>query len=101
MAKVEIDDSFEGHVEALEEELRSALRHIAEVASRAITVEQVAWWLCANHRHLVQDLEGAMYEAVIANATAHGPPPKGGSWVDWVSDAGRPVPHHGSGPDNQ
>lgn len=78
-----VDDSPEGKIEALEEELKAALTHLAEVCSGAITIQQAAWWLCANHRHFVYGLDGAMYEAVMSNASMHGPPPKGGVWVDW------------------
>lgn len=86
MKVVSMEVSLEDEVDSLEETLRSALQHLAEVASRTIGIEQAAWWLCANHRDFVSKLDRAMCEAVLANASAHGPPPKGKDWEEWIEN---------------
>lgn len=84
--RVKIDDSLGGKIDGLQTELDSALHLLAEMCSGAMSVERAAWWLCANHRHLVAGIGGSMHEAILANAAKHGPPPRGPrDWRVWVN----------------
>lgn len=69
----------------LEEELNSALRHLAMALIGDRKAVDMAWWLCANHPAFIIDHPNLDAEArLISMATAAGTPPRGEpDWCVW------------------
>lgn len=70
--------------DCLEEELDSALRHVADAVLGSRKPNDVAWWLCANHPKWVANHPDRS-ERLIAMATEAGTPPKGKNWKSWFT----------------
>src|SRR5579871_3275981 len=81
----EITLSIDANIESLEEDLDSALRHVADLLLGTKKPNDVAWWLCANHPNWVSGLRDDRSARLIEMATEAGTPPRGKNWKSWFS----------------
>lgn len=66
----------------MEEELESALRHIAQLLTGRAP-NDVAWWMCSNHPKFLLGHKNLDVDKIKAMATLAGAPPTGKDWDSW------------------
>ena len=77
--------------DALESELDAALRKIVELLHGRTSMDDAAWWLCANHPKFLLNynwtpvMRGDAFQKIIAAATRAGAPPKQHDWQEWFA----------------
>jgi|HubBroStandDraft_6_1064221.scaffolds.fasta_scaffold1958800_1 hypothetical protein len=78
------DDTIYYELDALNEELDSALRHLVQALIPTRDLNDIAWWLCANHPKFVAE-DKQRRTRLQAMAEKAGTPPRGKNWDSWFT----------------